>query len=69
MDGEKRIVTFIGESGKKISTISYREKLNLFEVFTESSNSDNKESMFFRNEADAQSWAEAFAFGEKNGIE
>ena len=31
IDGEKRIVTFMGEAGKKTASIIYRQKLNLFE--------------------------------------
>lgn len=65
MDGEKRIVTFMGNCGRKISTITYRQKLNLFEVLTEDSNVVKRDSRFFRNECDAQAWAEYFAFGEK----
>lgn len=63
-------VTFIGECGKKLATLSYNKKLNLFNVVCEETdNSIRKETRFFRNETDAQLWAEYFAFGEKNGNE
>ena len=65
MDGEKRIVTFMGDSGRRTSTILYKQKLNLFEVIIEDSNCEKKASNFFGNESDAQVWAENFAFGEK----
>jgi hypothetical protein len=58
IDGEKRIVTFMGEAGKKTASIIYRQKLNLFEVLRE------QDTIFFRNESEAQTYAEEFCWGK-----
>lgn len=66
MDGEKRIVTFMGESGKRIANIIWEEKLNMFKVeciFPD----DFKVVALFEDESKAQTYAEQFAFKEKYG--
>lgn len=69
IDGEKRIVTFMGESGRRTATILWRERDNLFEVRCERpSESVGSFTKFFRIEAEAQIFAEEFTWKEKNGI-
>lgn len=65
MDGEKRIVTFMGAAGRKTANIIWRDGYNLFEVQCE--DTKHKETMFFANEGEAQSFAEKFAWGELRG--
>jgi hypothetical protein len=65
MDGEKRIVTFVGESGRKTASIIWRDKLNVFEVLCEDTNS--KLSKFFTVESDAQAFAEGFVWEKQYG--
>lgn len=65
MDGEKRIVTFMGDAGRKTASIIWRDKINMFEVLCE--DDYNKESKFFTLESDAQVYAEEYAFKEKYG--
>ena len=67
MDGEKRIVTFMGDAGRKTASIIWRDKISMFEVFCE--DTYNKLSKFFTLESDAQVFAEQFTFGDKNGNE
>jgi hypothetical protein len=63
MDGEKRIVTFMGESGRRTASILWRDKINMFEVLCE--DSQHKESNFFNVESDAQAFAEKFVWEKK----
>ena len=65
MDGEKRIVTFMGESGRKTASIIWRDKINMFEVLCE--DDYNKQSKFFKLESDAQTYSEQFVWKEKYG--
>lgn len=65
MDGEKRIVTFMGNAGRKTASIIWRDKINMFEVVCE--DNYNKESKFYTVESDAQTYAEEYAFKEKYG--
>ena len=65
MDGEKRIVTFMGESGRKTASIIWRDKINMFEVLCESTN--DKQSKFFTIESDAQTFAEEFVWEKQYG--
>lgn len=65
IDGEKRIVTFMGDAGRKTASIIWRDKINRFEVLCE--DDKHKQSTFFTVECDAQYFAELFAFGEKYG--
>jgi hypothetical protein len=68
MNGEKRIVTFVGESGKKTATIIWRDNIKMFEVLCEKPNDNiGKESKLFLNESDAQTFAEEFTWKEKYG--
>lgn len=68
IDGEKRIVTFVGESGRRTATILWREHEQLFEVLCEKPNqSTGSLTKFFRNEAEAQTFAEEFTWREKYG--
>jgi hypothetical protein len=66
IDGEKRIVTFMGDAGKKTASIIWRGGWNLFEVVCE--DTQHKESIFFADESDAQAYAEEFVWEEKYGI-
>ena len=65
MDGEKRIVTFMGEAGRKTANIIWRDKINMFEVLCEDPN--NKLSKFFTLESDAQTFAEEFVWEKQYG--
>ncbi len=66
MNEEKRIVTFMGASGKRIANIIWKEKLNMFKVECIFPN-DFKVFALFESEGDAQTYAEQFAFKEKHG--
>jgi hypothetical protein len=66
MDGEKRIVTFMGEAGRKTASIIWRDKMNVFEVLCE--DAEHKESSFFSVESNAQAFAEKFVWENKHGI-
>ena len=66
IDGEKRIVTFMGEAGRKTASIIYRQKLNLFEVLREQDGKTTKDTRFFRDESEAQTYAEEFCWGKRN---
>ena len=65
MDGEKRIVTFMGKAGRKTANIIWRDKINMFEV--ECEDAYNKISKFFTLESDAQAYAEEFAWEKQYG--
>jgi hypothetical protein len=65
IDGEKRIVTFMGESGRRTASIIWRDRMKMFEVFCE--DTQHKESSFFNVEIDAQSFAEKFVWEKKYG--
>jgi hypothetical protein len=65
MDGEKRIVTFMGDAGKRTAEIIWRGGWNLFEVVCE--DTQHKESIFFADESDAQTYAEEFVWEKKYG--
>ena len=65
MDGEKRIVTFMGESGRKTASIIWRDKINMFEVLCE--DDYNRLSKFFTIESDAQTFAEEFVWEKQYG--
>jgi hypothetical protein len=68
MDEEKRIVTFMGKSGKRTASIAFKNIFDLFEVeCVQDDNTVQIETRFFKNEAEAQAYAEQFAFGEKYG--
>jgi hypothetical protein len=66
IEGEKRIVTFMGESGRRIANIIWREDCGRFEVECVFPSSF-KVCHMFNNESDAQRYAEEFAFKEKYG--
>jgi len=68
MDGEKRIVTFVGNSGRKTATIIWRNIFDMFEV--DCADDDGlvlMETKFFKEESEAQSYAEQFVWGEIHG--
>lgn len=68
IDGEKRIVTFMGEGGKRVATITWREQDKVFEVACERPNeSAGRLIKFFTDEAEAQTFAEEFTWKEKYG--
>ena len=64
MDGEKRIVTFMGEAGRLTASIIWRNVFDLFEVdcVEESGDVTIRETSFFKTEADAQAFAEKFVW-------
>ena len=64
MDGEKRIVTFMGDAGRRTAHIIWRDRINMFEVLCEAV--QIKESSFFNVESDAQDFAEKFVWEKKN---
>ena len=68
MDGEKRVVTFMGESGKRAANIIWLENFNMFKVDCEL-DGVLKIFKFFMDESKAQQYAEQFTFGDKNGNE
>ena len=65
MDGEKRIVTFMGNAGRKTASIIWRDRITMFEVFCE--DEYNKSSKFFTLESDAQAFAEEFVWEKQYG--
>lgn len=65
MDGEKRIVTFMGDAGRKTANILWRDNINMFEVLCE--DDYNKLSKFFTLESDAQAFAEVFVWEKQYG--
>lgn len=68
IDGEKRIVTFVGDSGKRTATILWHERDKIFEVSCERPNeSYGKLIKFFKDESEAQTFAEEFTWKEKYG--
>jgi hypothetical protein len=67
MDGEKRIVTFMGEAGRRTANIIYKEEFNMFKVECEIEGTSFKLFKLFMDESKAQAYAEEFAFKEKNG--
>ncbi len=69
IDGEKRIVTFIGASGKRTANILWREHDQVFEVVCERPDSGSGRLIkFFKDEAEAQTFAEEFTWKEKDGV-
>ena len=66
MDGEKRIVTFVGDAGRKTAEIIWRDKINMFEVVCK--DSYNLSSKFYTLESDAQTFAEEFVWEKKHAI-
>lgn len=71
MDGEKRIVTFMGDAGRKTATITWKNLFDLFEVDCVEDSGDTQiiDTQFFKNESDAQSCAEQFVWREKYGTQ
>lgn len=67
MDGEKRIVTFMGEAGRRTANIIWKEEFSMFKVECETEGSSSKIFKLFMDESKAQQYAEEFAFGEKYG--
>lgn len=69
MDEEKRIVTMVGDAGKRIATITWK---NLFDLFEVDCVDDDGEicitnTQFFKDEAQAQTFAEQFVWRENYG--
>jgi hypothetical protein len=68
MDGEKRIVTFMGESGRRTATIIWKDHLNMFQVSCELPENENvKLFKLFKDESEAQAYAEEFVWEKKYG--
>ena len=65
MDGEKIIVTFMGEAGRKTASIIWRDKITMFEVLCE--DPYNKLSKFFTLESEAQTFAKEFVWEKQYG--
>lgn len=67
MDGEKRIVTFMGSAGRRTANIIFMEAFGMFKVDCEAEDTPSKIFKFFMDESEAQQYAEEFAFKETNG--
>jgi hypothetical protein len=69
MDEEKRIVTFVGEGGKRTANIIWKNIFDLFEVDCVEDNGDVQiiDTQFFKIESEAQAFAEKFVWREKYG--
>ena len=67
MDGEKRIVTFVGESGRRTANIIFKEEFNMFKVECETEGSPSKLFKLFMDESKAQQFAEEFVWEKKYG--
>ena len=69
MDEEKRIVTMMGEAGRRIATITWKNIFDLFEVDCVEDFGDTRtiETKFFKDEAQAQTFAEQFVWRENYG--
>jgi hypothetical protein len=67
MDGEKRIVTFMGAAGRRTSHIIWCENLNMFKVDCILGEDKPKLFKLFKNESEAQAFAEGFVWEEKYG--
>ena len=67
MDGEKRIVTFMGSAGRRTANIIFLEPFGMFKVDCESEDNTSKIFKLFMDESKAQQYAEEYAFKETNG--
>ena len=67
MDGEKRIVTFVGESGRKTANIIWLQEFSMFKVECETEGSDSKIFKLFMNESKAQAYAEEYVWEKQYG--
>lgn len=67
MDKEKRIVTFMGEKGRRTANIIWLEQFKFFKVECIQENPPSNLFKFFMDESEAQQYAEEFAFEETNG--
>lgn len=67
MDGEKRIVTFMGEAGRKTASIIWKEHLNMFKVECHLDNYPVNMFKLFKDESEAQTFAEHYVWEEKYG--
>jgi hypothetical protein len=67
MDGEKRIVTFMGNAGRRTATITWKNIFDLFEVDCTDDGLVIMDTKFFKEESDAQTYAEQFVWREKYG--
>lgn len=67
MDGEKRIVTFMGAAGRRTAHIIWCEHLNMFKV--DCILDKDKPNIFklFSDESKAQQFAEEFVWEKKYG--
>ena len=63
----KRIVTFVGSSGKKISDVYFDDEVESHYVHYKHGIEDMGVIQYFSSEEFAERAAEEFAFGEKNG--
>ena len=68
MDEEKRIVTFMGNSGRRTATITWK---NIFDLFAVDCVEDDgvvlMDTKFFKDESEAQTYAEQFVWREIYG--
>jgi len=68
MDGEKRIVTFMGDCGRRTATIIWKDKLQMFQVSCElPENESVKLFKLFKEESEAQTFAEEFVWEKQYG--
>jgi len=65
IDGEKRIVTFMGESGRRTAHIIWLENFNMFKVDCILGNDKPKLFKMFMDESKAQRFAEEFVWEKK----
>jgi hypothetical protein len=65
MNEEKRIVTFMGEQGKRTATIG--KLIDIYEVELECEGGSSKLTKFFKTESEAEELAMGFAFEGKYG--
>jgi hypothetical protein len=67
MDGEKRIVTFVGEQGRKTANIIYLGEFGMFKVECETENNSSNFFKLFMNESKAQEFAEEYCWEKQYG--
>jgi hypothetical protein len=68
IDGEKRIVTFMGEGGRRTATIIWRNIFDQFEVECVEGDEESfvTTTQFFTDESKAQEYAQLFVWRESH---
>jgi hypothetical protein len=67
MDGEKRIVTFVGKAGRKTANIIWIQELSMFKVECETEGLDSKIFKLFMDESKAQTYAMEYVWEKQYG--